>query len=166
MEKVEMSEANEPLKIGGWLILIAVGVIFNPVRTLYFVGTTYPPIFADGIWEMIITPGSEAYSPLLAALIIGEILVNLMFSLLGVYLAYLFFTKKSVFPKWYLGLALASVAFILADTYLVYLALPELEIFDSETTRELIRGLITLCIWCPYLFISQRSKDTFIKGRT
>ena len=41
MEPTEVSERNEPLKIGGWLILIAIGLVVAPVRILYFVGVTY-----------------------------------------------------------------------------------------------------------------------------
>ncbi|HCK0618515.1 hypothetical protein CGI93_23190 [Vibrio parahaemolyticus] len=64
METTEVSEINEPLKIGGWLILIAIGVVIAPVRLLYFVGVTYPSIFIDGTWEVLTTYGSEIYSPL------------------------------------------------------------------------------------------------------
>ncbi|KOO12840.1 DUF2569 domain-containing protein [Vibrio bivalvicida] len=166
METSEVSETNEPLRIGGWLILIAIGVVFAPVRIFYFVGATYPSIFTDGSWELLTTQGSEVYSPFWGPIIIGEIVGNLLFALLGVYLAYLFFTKRSAFPKWYLGVALTSTAFILGDAYAVSLVLPGIEVLDSETTQELIRSLVTLCIWSPYLFLSQRAKATFIKERT
>ncbi|EIE1275254.1 DUF2569 domain-containing protein [Vibrio parahaemolyticus] len=166
METTEVSERSEPLKIGGWLILIAIGVVIAPVRLLYFVGVTYPSIFTDGTWEVLTTYGSEIYSPLWGPIIIGEIVGNLLFAFLGIYLAYLFFTKRSVFPKWYLGLAITSTAFILIDAYLVSIVLPEMEVFDSETTREVARSLFTLCVWSPYLLFAQRSKSTFIKVRT
>lgn len=165
METAEGSQTNEPLRIGGWLILIAIGIVITPVRLFYFIGITYPPIFTDGTWELITTQGSAVYSPLWGPILIGEIVINLMFALVGIYLAYLFFTKRSVFPKWYLGLAVTSTAFILVDAYIVSLVLPEMELFDSETVQELIRGLITLCIWSPYLFLSQRAKNTFIRER-
>ena len=115
---------------------------------------------------LLTTYGSEIYSPLWGAIIIGELVGNLLFAFLGIYLAYLFFTKRSVFTKWYLGLAITSTAFILIDAYLVSIVLPEMEVFDSETIQEVVRSLFTLCVWSPYLLFSQRSKNTFIKVRT
>ncbi|MCU8150880.1 DUF2569 domain-containing protein [Vibrio vulnificus] len=166
METTEVSERNEPLKIGGWLILIAIGVIIAPVRLFYFVGVSYPSIFTDGTWEALTTYGSEIYSPLWGPIIIGEIVGNLLFAFLGLYLAYLFFTKKSVFPKWYLGLTITSTVFLLIDAYLVSIVAPEIEMFNSDTTLEVVRSLFSLCVWSPYLLFSQRSKGTFTKART
>ncbi|EHH0795968.1 DUF2569 domain-containing protein, partial [Vibrio vulnificus] len=85
METTEVSERNEPLKIGGWLILIAIGVIIAPVRLFYFVGVSYPSIFIDGTWEALTSYGSEIYSPLWGLIIIGEIVGNLLFAFLGIY---------------------------------------------------------------------------------
>ncbi|EJO3996405.1 DUF2569 domain-containing protein, partial [Vibrio vulnificus] len=99
-------------------------------------------------------------------IIIGEIVGNLLFAFLGIYLAYLFFTKRSVFPKWYLGLTITSTAFLLIDAYLVSIVAPEIEMFNSDTTLEVVRSLFSLCVWSPYLLLSQRSKGTFTKVRT
>jgi len=153
---------KEALPIGGWLILVAIGTIITPFKLLYFVGTIYPPIFTDGTWEALTTVGSQAYSPFWAPLIIGEIAANVLLLVLSAYFVYLFFSKKASVPFWYFGLALFSCIFIVIDAYLVTFILPEVEMFDAETLGELARSLFALLIWSPYLFLSQRSKDTFI----
>lgn len=162
MEPMDENKSAEPLKIGGWLILVGIGIVVSPIRLLHSLVTTYPQIFSDGTWEALTTAGSEAYSTIWAPLLIGEIAVNSLMVLLGLYLAFLFFTKRVSFPKWYLGVALFSSTFILLDAYLVTLVVPELEVFDSETAKEFGRSLVALFIWAPYLLISQRAKDTFV----
>ena len=166
LETLEVSESREPLKLGGWLILVGLGVVLGPFRLLLLIGTTFSPIFTDGTWEALTTQSSEVYSPIWAPFLIGEILINLMMVFIGIYLIYLFFTKKSSFPKWYFGLALFSTVFIVVDAYIVTLVVPDIEVFDTETMKELARSLAGLLIWSPYLLLSERSKDTFIKVRT
>jgi hypothetical protein len=123
---------------------------------------TFPPLFVDGTWEALTTAGSEFYSPLWGPLLLAELVVNLFIFLVSIFLAYLFFTKKEEFPTWYAGLAFFSFVFILLDAYLVTMILPEVPMFDYETITALIPTLGSLLIWTPYLFLSQRSKDTFI----
>lgn len=163
---MEDTKNNEPRSIGGLLIIVALGVTLTPIRILYVMLETYPSLFTDGSWEILTTPASAVYSPFWAPVIIGEIVANLSFALLGIYLAYLMFTKKAVFPKWYFGLAVFSTGFIIIDAYIVSLLVPEIQMFDSETLQEIGRSMITLCIWTPYLFYSQRSKETFVSATT
>lgn len=162
MDTSDVQVTKQPLKIGGWLILVAIGVVLSPIRLLMLMGTTYPGIFMDGTWEILTIEGSASYSPIWAPFLLGEIFVNAVFLILGLYLAYLFFTKKASLPKWYLGLALCSSVFIVVDAYIVTLVLPEAEVFDQETLKEFFRSLVSLLIWSPYLLLSQRAKDTFI----
>ena len=162
METTEVSNKKEPLPIGGLLFLVAIGVVFAPLRVLHLIVTTYPTIFSDGTWEALTSQNSEFYSPFWGPVLIGELTVNVVFLVVGVYMAYLFFTKKAVFPKWYFGLALFSSAFIILDAYLVSLIMPEIEMFDSDTQKEFFRSLFSLLVWSPYLLFSQRAKDTFV----
>lgn len=168
MQKEESQEIIEdeekvPRDIGGWLILVALGVIFAPLRILYFSSTTYPPMFSDGTWEALTTETSEAYSPIWGPFLLGEMVVNLAVVGASVYLAFLFFTKKSNFPKWYAGIAVFSVIFILVDAYMVTLVVPNMPMFDPETAKEFGKSLVSCLVWTPYLFLSQRSKETFIR---
>ncbi|HBN90489.1 MULTISPECIES: DUF2569 domain-containing protein [Rheinheimera] len=166
MEKLDTKETKQPLEVGGWLILVAIGVILSPLKSIYFMGITYPSIFADGTWEKLTTEGSDVYSPIWGPFLIGEILINILFICLGVYIAYLFFTKKAALPKWYFAVAISSSIFILADAYVVTLVLPEMQIFGEETIKEFGRSLVSLLVWSPYLLFSQRAKDTFVIRRT
>jgi len=165
LDTLDVHETEQPLKIGGWLILVAIGIVLSPMRSLMLMSTTYPDIFIDGTWEALTVVGSPAYSPMWAPLILGEMLINVVFFCLGLYLAYLFFTKKVTLPRWYFGLAISSSLFILIDAYVISIVIPDTAMFDPETRKEFFRSLISLFIWSPYLFFSQRAKDTFIQAK-
>jgi len=155
------SEKEAPTRIGGWLVLIGLGVIFAPLRILYILFATYPPIVTDGTWELLTTIGSESYSPIWGPLLIGEFLINLAVVTASFYMAFLFFTKNSKLPIWYASIALFSSIFIVVDAYIVTMVLPEIEMFDTDTIKELSRTLFALLIWTPYLLLSTRSRSTF-----
>ncbi|MCG7530739.1 DUF2569 domain-containing protein [Psychrobium sp. MM17-31] len=151
------------LPIGGWLILVAIGVVIAPFRVSFEMASLFIPIFTDGTWDMFVEPTSEHYAPLLAAFIASEIVINLLIISCSFYLMVLFFKKKRYFPHWYFGLALASTGFILFDAAIAKIVFfPEIEMFDIDTIRALARSGFALLIWTPYLFVSQRAKDTFI----
>ena len=124
---------------------------------------TYPKIFSNGAWEVITTQGSEAYNPLWAPIIIGEILINSGMLLAWLYMGYLFFTKRKFFLKWYIGLAFFSLVFIIADAFAIKLVLPSNQVFDPDTVKELMHSLIMVVVWVPYMLVSKRVKATFIK---
>ena len=124
--------------------------------------TTYPEIFSTGAWEALTTQGSEVYSPLWAPIIIGELLFNSALILTWLYIGYMFFTKRRRFPKWYIGIAVVSLLFILADAFLIKLVLPGEPVFDPDTAKELMRSVIMVVIWVPYMLVSKRVKRTFV----
>lgn len=148
--------------IGGWLILVAIGIIVTPIRLIMLAMATYPEIFSTGVWEALTTQGSEAYSPLWAPILVGEILINSGMLLVWLYMAYLFFSKKLAFPKWYIGLAVFSLVFIIADAFAIKLVMPSEPVFDPDTIKELMRSLFTVVVWVPYMLISKRVKITFV----
>jgi hypothetical protein len=57
-----MTDNNELKGLGGWLILVGIGVVLAPVRLLITLVKTYKPIFEDGIWEALTTEGAEVMS--------------------------------------------------------------------------------------------------------
>jgi hypothetical protein len=78
-------------------------------------------------------------------------------------MAYRFFTKSKHFPKWYIGVAVFSLFFIVADAFAVKPVLPSEPIFDPDTVKELMRAVIMVVIWVPYMLVSKRVKATFVK---
>ena len=158
-----MSEEKDLEGIGGWLWLVAIGVVIGPFRILLLLITTYPPMFSDGTWELLTSPDSEAYNSLWAPILFGEIAGNMALVVVTTYMAVLFFMKKADFPLWYIGVAVFTPIFILLDSVAVSSALPGEPVFDPETVKQLSRGIFSACIWIPYMLSSKRVKQTFVE---
>jgi hypothetical protein len=161
-------DMDEPVRddlrgLGGWLILVGIGVVLAPFRQMYALVPVYTPIFTEGHWEQLTTAGSLGYHPFWGPLIIGEILVNSVLVLVGIYLIYLFFSKHYLFPKVYVFLAVFSLVFIVLDAWLVTIVLPAEPMFDQDTMKEVTRGLVGVMIWVPYMLVSKRVRATFVE---
>jgi Protein of unknown function (DUF2569) len=50
--------------LGGWLILVGLGIIISPLRIISQVFPVYSEIISSGSWTTLTTPGSDAYNPL------------------------------------------------------------------------------------------------------
>jgi len=160
-----MDNEEENLEgIKGWLILIAIGIVITPVRMVMSILPTYSEIFSTGIWDALTTQGSEVYNSLWAPILILEILGNSGMLLVWLYIAYLFFSKKIIFAKWYIGIAIFSLAFIVADAFAIKLVMPDEPVFDPDTTKELFRSLFMVAVWVPYMLLSKRVKATFVNS--
>jgi Protein of unknown function (DUF2569). len=167
--ETNLSEVKKPVEqkglegINGWLVLVGIGIVFSPLRILLQVGTNYSKIFSNGAWSALTTPGTEAYHPLWAPIILTEVVINALLVCAFICLAYLFFTKKSIFPKIYIGVLLFNLIFVVADAFSIKLVLPNEPAFDLETGKEVARSLIANLIWIPYMLVSKRVKATFVK---
>lgn len=123
----------------------------------------YTEIFNEGYWEVLTTPGSLAYDPLWSPILISEIAVNTGLIIALLYMIFLFFSKKRLFPKYYIGILLFTLVFMVADMLALKVVLPNEPMFDPETTKEFIRSIIGALIWIPYMLVSKRVKATFIQ---
>ena len=159
-------EDNRLKGLGGWLILVGIGVVLSPIRLLGLIIQVYKPIFEDGTWEALTTVGSESYNEFWAPLLITEMIYNALMVIASLYLVYLFFTKNRFFPKFYILIAISSIIFIIIDAWLVTKVLPSEPMLDEETMRELTRALISAAIWVPYMLVSKRVKATFVEKKS
>lgn len=157
--------ANNELKgLGGWLVLVGIGVIVSPIRLLMTLVPTYKPIFEGGVWEALTTVGSEAYIPHFGSLLIGEVVFNAIMVAASIYLIYLFFSKHYLFPKFYIGIVAASLIFIPLDAWIATKVFSGELMFDPETTKEFMRSFMAGIIWIPYMLTSKRVQATFVEG--
>lgn len=149
--------------LGGWLILVGIGVVVAPVRLLVTYIPIYKPIFEDGTWEILTSVESEAYHPFWGPLLIGEIVCNSLMFALSLYLIYLFFSKHYLFPRVFIAIVAISLILIPLDAWLVTNIFPEEPMFDPETKKEFFRALLGGLIWVPYMLVSKRVKATFVE---
>ena len=158
-----MSQKEDLKGLSGWLILVGIGVVLSPIR---FVTMYYPffiRILNDGTWEILTTPGKEAYHPLWAPLLASEMFYISAMVLVSLYLVYLYFSKHYLFPKVYIAIVAASLIFIPLDAGFLTLVLPDRPLFDPASAKEFARALVSGMIWVPYMLISKRVRATFVK---
>ena len=152
----------QPRKFGGWLLSPSIGVILGPLLVIVTLFTAFLPIFTGGTWEALTNVSSEFYLPYFGSLMVAELVFDLALLVVSVYLAYLFFNKRSSFPKWYAGITVFSLVFLLVDAFAISVVVC-VPVIDVETIKALIPPLLGLFIWVPYLYKSKRSKETFIR---
>jgi len=149
-------------KIGGWLILVAIGLIFTPIRLLVVLFKDLLPALSADTWSRLTTPGTEAYHPLWAPLLFFEIIGNCLFILFPIIIAIFFFQKRRFVPRLIIVLLLSNLVFVAIDyfaaDFIPFVAAQE----DIGSLTELIRVFMAGVIWVPYFLVSKRVKGTFV----
>jgi Domain of Unknown Function with PDB structure (DUF3857)/Protein of unknown function (DUF2569) len=140
--------------IGGWLVLVAIGLSITPVQLIYsFVMENY---ILDGRGWMSMWYAKNYGSFLFLVL---EHIYNVVYLLFSVLVAILFFQKRSSVPVlisfFYGGSCLVNIL----DSWFIYTIDP-----NQVDTKEMIRGIIMAAIWIPYFHLSTRVKETFVNG--
>jgi hypothetical protein len=149
--------------LGGWLILVGFGLCAALIWRPLFVIQNWEGYFSTTSWQAVAIPGGERYHPMYAPALIFEVLGNIWLFGLNVLALCLYFAKRRIFPKVFITLLLATVAFVVLDEVLCY-SLPGLtETKHGNSGRVLARSLIQTAIWCSYMLASKRVKATFVR---
>ncbi|MBT1703235.1 DUF3857 domain-containing protein [Chryseosolibacter indicus] len=139
--------------IGGWLILIAIGLVITPIRLLMDLGSNAHLITGTG-WMTWLS--AKQYG--LFAFTFFSHVYNIIKLLFSVLLVVLFFQRRSSFPL-LMSIQLATNFIVLtADVVITNYATEESSYTDFQ---EIGKTLLAAIIWIPYLNISQRVKETF-----
>ena len=149
--------------ISGWLILVAIGLVASPLMLYLTRLSVYPGVFESGGWYVLTNPDSEKYVEWFALLLCSEIAFNLILFSGIIYLNFLFFLKKKIFPKAYIAFMTASLLYIPINIYLTNLLFPQTTLFNGEVIKNICIALISALIWIPYMLMSHRVKNTFIE---
>lgn len=160
------SKSGENLEgLNGWLILVGFGLVVTPIRLISNFPKTYLPFFTDDTLKALITPTSATYNAALLILVVIEIVVNIALFVATCVTIYLFFTKKKLFPKFFIILFIAFPLVVLIDgltTLAVFPTVSFVQIFDPVTGGQLIATVIAGAIWISYMLRSRRVKLTFV----
>ena len=154
----------EPRGIGGWLILVAMGLAMTTVMGLVTL-QVHLPVFTTGAWTALTSPESPAYHAIWAPLLIFifETGGNLAIVVAAVCALALMKRHSPRFPPlmmWYLG---GSALFGFADL-LMAAQIPDLGGANTQSA-QVGRGIIVAAIWIPYFLKSKRVRNTFLRGR-
>lgn len=154
---------SQPKGIGGWMILPMLGLVFSPLLMSYHLWHDILPIFTDGTFSAITTPGHPAYHHLWAPLLPLEFAGNVFLIALALVTLVLILRKSRLAPRfaiaWFASVALIQTADYFASNLIPLIA----EQDDSEQLKLMVRGIIAACLWIPYFLVSKRVKATFVR---
>lgn len=149
--------------IRGWLIVPLIGLFIIPIRIFLLFFKDLVPIFTQGHWNVLTTPGTDAYHPLWAPLIIFECVGNAVFVIFSIVLLVLFFRKSRLLPKLMVFYLILNLLFVVGDFFFADLIPAVAEQSNPQDVKELGRAIIGVIIWVPYFLVSKRVKQTFTK---
>jgi hypothetical protein len=148
--------------IGGWLVLVAIGLIARPVLSVVSLVQLAPALSADA-WYRLTDPAGTAYHPLWAPLLLFEVAANVALAVASVLLIVLFFQQRRMFPRTFVALLAAQVVVTLVDAAGTAL-LPADEAGPAMESIELaVSTLSSSVVWILYLLRSRRVKLTFVR---
>jgi hypothetical protein len=142
--------------LSGWLILVGLGLVVSPFVIL---GTTLSvnlPFLSDSKYQAFLTG-----HPGVAALIVFEVITNIVFVIGLAALNFLFFTKRRAFPTYMILYLAAHFVVIFLDTIAAQALLPTASLTGAY--KSLGQSLGGALIWIPYFLVSRRVKATFVK---
>ncbi|GAA4791924.1 hypothetical protein GCM10023231_19820 [Olivibacter ginsenosidimutans] len=143
-------------KLGGWLVLLAISILFTALGQLVSLFTT--GYFSSSLWEAMNLKGPEmamAYK----IMVVLEFTVTIFTGLLAAFTFYLMLKKRDIFPKTALLLYGILIVFNIVEIFAMYG-------FESLAANisQLIKNVIISSIWFIYLLKSTRVKETFVVG--
>src|SRR5210317_2629568 len=97
--KTRQGGENTYQKIGGWLILCAIGLILYPVQTMVFLITELIPAMSPENWSALTSSTSPYYHSFFAPLVIVELVGNICFFIFSICLVVFFFQQRKYTPK-------------------------------------------------------------------
>jgi len=151
---------GKSLGIGGWLILLAVGLTLSPI--LLLVQVVNEDYFSTQTWVDAASYGDKIITDL--QLILGlELIFNIALIVYTILVVVLFYKKRTSAPLMISILYVVSFLGSLGDVLLIEYLIPDTLLKEdlNEIYKSMMRVFISAAIWIPYLYFSDRAKATF-----
>jgi len=157
------TRTNGPSGLGGWLVLVIIGLLFSLVRIPWTILSIHVKLILDGTLATLMDPQSSAYHPLWLPLIIFEVAGNLLIFGLAIITLVLLFNRSRFTPGLAISVYATNVGVIALDI-LASRLIPSLaaQPVDSGSLMDLAKGIFVALIWIPYFLVSTRVRNTFV----
>jgi hypothetical protein len=153
------ADSAGPRGFGGWLILPMLGLIITPFRMLFQFVQELLPIFTGPAWHTVTTPGTGAYHPMWAPLLLFELIGNTALFAFTLVVLVQFFRKSRLLPKLYI-IWLLSLVVVQGADWILGAQIPT--VAEQNDFKELFRAIVGAAIWIPYFSVSKRVRNTFV----
>lgn len=147
--------------LGGWLVLIQIGLYVTIIRLVVQLFQYNLYSFTGDAWDLLTTKDSSMYDPLWKPIIIFEAVYNVLFLLFSIIILVQFYRKKLMVPRLMILFYSLSLGVGIVD----YILMQQIDLArlleDGSSIREIIKSGITCLIWIPYFLKSERVANTF-----
>ena len=150
-------------KIGGWLIICAIGLALHPVERAVSLFAEIMPALSAENWIRLTVPGSDFYHPWWAPLLIAELVGNVCFLVLSIFVLVFFFKLRRFVPRLAIIFFLSNFIFVVVHYYFTERILIKDDPLNMGPTTNFVRTLVGSLIWITYFFFSKRVKRTFTR---
>jgi len=159
---------GQPAGLGGWLVLPIIGLFLSPMQALVRVVNDVAPALRSDVWETLTTPGTQAYHPLWAPILLFDAVSLAVMIVAPIFLLYFLFRRRAILPRLMIYFLLFVLGSVLIDWGVLHLFIaPALTQIDAEVWNDslpdLARGILGAAIWLPYFLLSKRVKNTFVR---
>jgi transglutaminase-like putative cysteine protease len=149
--------------LGGWLILVAIGIVLRPVLILTTIVSTFHTYVNLDTWHVLTAADSASYQPSYAVIAPAEMVVNIVLLVGTLLLAALFFGRRRAFPRVMIGFLVLQLATTIFEIWATH-ALTTTSVADHVSRyRDTFQAALAAAIWIPYFLVSRRVKLTFTR---
>jgi hypothetical protein len=150
-------------RIGGWLILFAIGLVIYPVGAVFSLVTQILPAFSSATWTGSAHTAAPHYHLLWKPLLIFELAGNLILALCVLWLLVLFFQRRRVARRLAILFLVFNLLYVGVDTLWAWILSEGGQSLAFATLRDTVRTAVACMIWIPYFIFSKRVKETFVR---
>jgi hypothetical protein len=148
-----------PPAIGGWLVLVVLGLTYTSFRGALFLKNIFSALATNDTWSRMNTPGQEEYNPTYVFVLLGEMGCNAVIIALCICTIIFIFKKSKYAPRLAIAVYACAALYKIADTFI---GLPGLGQPSPADIRECSQTTLVALIWIPYFLVSKRVKETFV----
>lgn len=151
---------DEILPIGGWLVLVGIGVAVSPFLILYTIFTNN--YFDSVTWNALDSLSTNVF--LFKVGVVLEMLSNIFLFSFSLLIIVLFFKQRDILPQTIIAFYVFSIIQAIFELGFSYgfsdvIAQKDINVTGIELGKTFFRAII----WIPYFRLSQRVKNTFVK---
>ncbi|MFC4689543.1 DUF3857 domain-containing protein [Dokdonia genika] len=149
--------------IGGWLILIAIGLVFTPIVILVQI-LSEDGYFDAYTWSALWNSEGLTGKPMIILIAI-EMIINVALIVYSFVVIILFFKRRTIVPRLMIILYAGTLAFLILDSVAANALASDMFTPEEnqESLKEIIKAIFRCAVWIPYFIMSERVKETFVK---
>jgi hypothetical protein len=145
---------------GGWLVLVAIGLIFTFGNALYYLIDTLIPLYQNDQIQLL----TEKY-PNYNHLVYLESFMYLMYIILPLYIGFLCWKQKKLFTTMMIVYLMINPVFNIIHHYVMTtISILSTDKLIAQENTSLIRSILSGFIWISYFLRSKRVRNTYVNS--